>query len=472
MLSLSAKPSRRTTTGDLQPVTVTPTLASRAVGTHPVSQSTVTKDDVQTDGRHREQTLPVPVRGRVLIVAYHFPPQSGSSGLLRSLKFCRYLPEFGWMPTVLTVHRRAYERVEDAQLAEVPAEVKVIRAFGLDTRRHLALRGAYPRLLALPDRWISWLPAAVAKGIYAIKTHDIDVIFTTFPIATAVSIGYLLHRVTGKPWIVDLRDSMTEDNYPEDRLTRRIYRWIEGKAVRHAAKILFTAPAAIRMYRQRYPELDADRCILLPNGYDETDFEDIVRRRTLGRQIRLLHSGLIYPWERDPRPFFRALARLKAEGQLSAETLSIDLRACGAEGEFQQQVDALGISDLVHFLPPIPYRASLQDCADADALLLLQAACCDHQVPAKAYEYLRLCKPVLALTTAAGDTAALLREVGGATIVDLADENAIHDALPDFLRQVRAGTHRLPAASKSRSFSRRSQAEQLANCLQAVEIGR
>src|SRR5579885_2273403 len=31
----------------------------------------------------------------VLIIAFHFPPQRGSSGLLRTLKFCRYLPEFG-----------------------------------------------------------------------------------------------------------------------------------------------------------------------------------------------------------------------------------------------------------------------------------------------------------------------------------------------------------------------------------------
>jgi glycosyltransferase involved in cell wall biosynthesis len=465
MLSLPVRLLPRTATDDLQLVTIS---TFQAVEPQPASQSEVANAGLRTDHTHKAGRLPVPVCGRVLMVAYHFPPQAGSSGLLRSLKFCRYLPEFGWMPTVLTVHPRAYERVHEAQLAEVPADVRVIRAFGLDTRRHLAVREAYPRLLALPDRWISWLPAAVTQGLYTIKTRDIDAIFTTFPIATAVLVGYLLHRMTGKPWIVDLRDSMTEDNYPADRLTRRVYRWIEAKAVRHAAKILFTAPAAIRMYCQRYPELDADKCMLLPNGYDESDFEGIVPRRTLGRQIRLLHSGLIYPWERDPRPFFRALARLKAEGQISAETLSVELRACGAEDEFRQQVDALGIGDLVYFLPPIPYRASLQDCADADALLLLQAACCDHQIPAKAYEYLRSNKPMLALTTSTGDTAALLRETGGATVIDLADENALHDALPEFLRQVRSGTHPVPLACKAKSFSRRDQSARLAECLSSV----
>jgi glycosyltransferase involved in cell wall biosynthesis len=406
-----------------------------------------------------------PIQGRVLIVAFHFPPQAGSSGLLRSLKFCRYLPEFGWTPTVLTVQPRAYERVDDTQLADIPSDARVIRTFCLDTRRHLSFRGAYPRLLALPDRWTSWLASAVPAGLYAIRKHEIDAIFTTFPIATAVLIGYLLHRLTGKPWIVDLRDSMTEDNYPEDPTTRRLYRWIERKAVRHAAKILFTAPAAIRMYRERYPELEAERCVLLPNGYDEADFAEIAPRRAPQRQVRLLHSGLIYPWERDPRPFFRALARLKAEAKISAADLSVELRACGAEAEFEKDVAALGIDDLVHFLPPLPYRASLQDGADADALLLLQAECCDHQVPAKAYEYFRLNKPVLALTTMSGDTAALLQEVGGATIADLGDEAAIYDALPTFLRQVRAGSHPLPCLTRVRSYSRRNQAKQLADAL-------
>jgi hypothetical protein len=102
--------------------------------------------------------------------------------------------------------------------------------------------------------------------------------------------------------------------------------------------------------------------------------------------------------------------------------------------------------------------------------LLLQAGCCDHQVPAKAYEYLRLNKPVLALTTMTGDTAALLQEVGGATIVDLADEYAIYDAFPTFLGRIRGGTHPLPCSAQVSSYSRRAQSERLAEILQAEKL--
>ncbi len=413
-----------------------------------------------------QDSPPCVIRGRVLIVAYHFPPQAGSSGLLRSLKFCRYLPEFGWLPTVLTIAPRAYEQTDPSQMAEVPAFVNVVRAFGLDSQRHLSLGGRYLRASALPDRWVTWLAGAIPAGLNSIRKNKIDIIFTTYPIATAVLIGYFLHVLSGIPWIVDFRDSMTEEGYPVDRLTRSIYQWIERNAIRHGSQFIFTAPAAIRMYLRRYPRLRPEQCLLLPNGYDESDFADLAPKQTVNNRIRLLHSGLIYPWERDPLPFFRVLARPSAEGQISPETLSIDLRASGAEAIFQKDVEGLGITDLVHFLPRLPYRDSLQDAANADCLLLLQAACCDHQIPAKAYEYLRLNNPILALTTRAGDTAALLNEAGGATIVDIADESALYAAIPSFLQDVRNRTHPLPRATDA--YSRYSQARRLAECMSGV----
>ena len=39
---------------------------------------------------------------KVLVVAYYFPPM-GLSGVQRTAKFVKYLPKYGWKPTVLTV---------------------------------------------------------------------------------------------------------------------------------------------------------------------------------------------------------------------------------------------------------------------------------------------------------------------------------------------------------------------------------
>jgi len=409
---------------------------------------------------------------QILYVAYHFPPQSGSSGLLRSLKYCRYLPETGWLPTVLSVNPMAYVRTEQSLLRDIPPEVSVLRTFALDTRRHLSIKNRYALWMSLPDRWISWCVSAIPVGLYTIFRKRIDLIFTTFPIATAVLIGLVLHRMTGKPWVVDFRDSMTEDDYPRDERTRRIYRKIERQAILHGSLFLFTAASTIDMYLKRYPELRPEKCILLPNGYDEEDFRSL-RAAPAGppspeRPLQLLHTGLIYPEERDPRPFFQALSRMKTEGKINAANLRVDLRASGEEEYYEKQLQALGIQDIVRLLPPLPYQEALQEAASADALLLFQGVSCNHQIPAKSYEYLRLRRPILALTTHEGDTAALLRDVGGATITSMYDAASIYESLLTFLQSVRHGDHSLPNPDKSSRFARRSQALELGRHLNAL----
>jgi glycosyltransferase involved in cell wall biosynthesis len=406
---------------------------------------------------------------QILYVAYHFPPQSGSSGLLRSLKFCRYLPENGWMPTVLSVKPLAYERTEESLLADIPREVSVMRTFALDARRHLSFRNRYAHWTALPDRWVSWCLSAIPRGLISIYAKRIDVIFTTFPIATAVLIGLILHKLTRKPWVVDLRDSMTEDDYPREPKTRQVYRRIEARAIQSGSLFLFTAASTIDMYRKRYPELNLERCILLPNGYDEEDFRGLATLPPAvgsdNRPLRLLHAGLIYPEERDPRPFFHALSRLKKEGKIDETNLRIDLRASGDENYYAGLLKTLEIEDIVHLLPPVPYHQALQEGAAADALLLLQGVTCNHQIPAKTYEYLRLRRPILALTTHEGDTAALLSDAGGATIVNMYDAEAIYQSLLVFLESLRQGNHALPDAVKAGRYARKNQARELAQYL-------
>lgn len=406
---------------------------------------------------------------KVLMVAFHYPPYTGSSGVHRTLKFSRYLPEHGWQPIILTAAPSAYPQVGGEQLAEIPPDVPIERAFALDTARHLSVRGFHLRWMALPDRWASWFIGAIWSGLKLVRQHRPDVIWSTYPIATAHLIGYALSRQTALPWIADFRDSMTEDNYPPDVWSRRSYRWIEKRVIKYSSRLVFTAPSARRMYLDRYPKLSPARSLLLPNGYDEEDFRNIrvsSRSEELnGRPTRLVHAGLIYTDERDPSAFFKALSTLKQQQQISSDILRIDLRASGSENYYTKLISRFGIGEIVHLLPALPYQKALQDCADADALLVFQAASCNHQIPAKVYEYLRLHKPILALTPREGDTAAVLCESGGATIVDLADEKSIISVLPEFIKQVRNESHPLPDLKNSRCYTRSRQTYKLARCL-------
>ncbi len=406
------------------------------------------------------------------MIAFHYPPLHGSSGVHRTLKFSRYLPDYGWQPIILTASPLAYPQTGDDQLREIPVSVPIKRAFALDTARHLSIRGSYLRWMALPDQWVTWWMGAVPAGLSLVRKYRPDVIWSTYPIATAHLIGLTLHRLSGIPWVADFRDPMTDDVYPEEKSQRRNFRWIEEKAKKYASYLIFTTRSTQLMYLERYPELLSSRCILIPNGYDEEDFKYINTSKPVDSRkdhmVRLLHNGLMYRDYRDPRAFFKALLRLKSEGRVNAKNLRIDLRASGSESYYLTIVRELAIDDLVHLLPPLPFHQALQDCANADGLILFQDASCNHQIPAKVYEYLRLHKPILALTTHRGDTAQLLRETGGATIVDLRDNEALYQVLPQFLNTVGHSKHPLPDIEKVKRYARKNQASELATCLSQV----
>ncbi len=205
---------------------------------------------------------------RLLIVAFHFPPLNLSSGVHRTLSLVRYLPDDGWDVSVLTVKPNVYRRVHDDNLSLVPESCRVIRTPALDTSRHLSIRGWYPRLLAIPDNYQSWIATAVPAGILHCRRHRPDVILSTYPIASAHYIGWLLGRITRIPWVADFRDPMAQDDYPPDMRLRRALHNLEHRVVENAKRIFVTTPGTHHIYSRRYPGLPPDRLRVVPNGYD------------------------------------------------------------------------------------------------------------------------------------------------------------------------------------------------------------
>ena len=413
---------------------------------------------------------------RILMIAYHFPPLAGSSGIQRTLRFVQHLPSLGWEPLVLTANPRAYEKTSDDLLADIPAGTVVCRAFALDTARHLQVAGRYIGWMARPDRWISWKFDAIRQGLKLIDKFKPDVIWSTYPIATAHVIASALHRKTGIPWMADFRDPMAQDGYPADPLTWQRYKDIEADAAGHARYCVFTTPGAARMYQQRYPAA-ASRIVVLENGYDEESFATVTPKGSLpasslglsapgSRPLILLHSGIVYPSERDPTQLFEALGRLKAEGRLSPADVHIRFRASVHDDLLQSLAQAHGAQDFIELCPPIPYREALAEMLAVDALLVMQASNCNAQIPAKIYEYLRAGKPILALTDPEGDTAGVLREAGLSDLARLDSASEIISLLPALVRSWREGTMTLPSAKSVQRASRNGRSQALVTLLE------
>ena len=409
---------------------------------------------------------------RVLMVAYHFPPLAGSSGIQRTLRFVQELGALGWEPLVLTTDTRAYERLSDDLLRDVPPSTVVRRARALDAARHLSLFGRYLDVTARPDRWVSWRFDGVRQGLRMIREFRPDAIWSTYPIATAHLIAADLQRRSGLPWIADFRDPMAQDGYPEDPRTWRSYEAIEQKSMSQATHAVFTTPSALRDYRARYPDARASLS-LIENGYDEASFREIDATNgshgplTAGA-VTLLHSGIVYPSERDPTALFEALGRLVRRGAIGPDRFRLRFRAAVHDELLRGLASAHGVADLVEVLPPVPYRDALHEMVRADGLLVMQAANCNAQIPAKIYEYLRARRPIVCLADRQGDTESVLRTAGVVDCADLASADDIERLLPGWIERARQGAAALPLDSAVQAASRTGRARQLAALMDAV----
>ena len=406
---------------------------------------------------------------RVLMVAYHFPPLAGSSGIQRTLRFVQHLPDLGWQPLVLSADPRAYEKTSADLMADIPQGTVVRRAFALDTARHLTIGGRYMAWMARPDRWFSWRFAAVREGKQLIEQFKPDVIWSTYPIATAHVIAHALHRHSGIPWIADFRDPMAQDGYPADPVTHAQYLRIEANAAQHAAYCVFTTTGAARDYKQRYPAA-AGRMRVLENGYDEESFmaaqpASVVRPAMSGRPLVLLHSGIVYPSERDPTQLFVALRRLSDGGRLKPGGLRVRFRAAVHDDLLSRLAQEHGVAEMLELTPATPYRDALAEMMAVDGLLVMQASNCNAQIPAKIYEYLRAGTPIIGLTDPDGDTAGVLREAGLSMLARLDSADEICDVLPRFLAGLREGTAERASPEMVQAASRQGRSRMLAELL-------
>ena len=245
-------------------------------------------------------------RKRALLIAFHFPPAMGSSGPA-NFAFRHFLPN-------------TWPGIAALPLPTSPGSA-ASGGCNADERGGAASPSTRDGTLQSPDAIRGFsagriAPERRAARMQLIRRFRPDLLWVTFPIATAARIGVELARRSGLPLVCDLRDPMTEDRFPEDPRVRSLYRALEERVVAQASRIVFTAPGALETYLAHAIQPSHRTIGIINNGYDERDFSTAAAAaRAIGSPagLELLHSGIIYPLERDPRPLFAAIAALKRD---------------------------------------------------------------------------------------------------------------------------------------------------------------
>lgn len=404
---------------------------------------------------------------RLLMIAHHFPPAS-TSGALRALAFARYLSEYGWDVSVVTARARFHASTDPDLLRGVPSHCRVHRAFGFDTKAVLSIRNRYPRLLATPDRDVSWFPHAVVSCLRACRREQPDALLSTSPPVTAHCIGLAVKRITRRPWVVELRDPW-DAGVPAGPLVRRFDRGLERYILSAADRVVVTTPGLAADLERRFGTEVGRKIAIVANGYDEEAFARLTPEPGARAPFRIAHIGQCTPTERDPVPFLRAVRRCMDRGELPADT---EVRFIGAgpslAGDLAEDLRRLRLAATVHCRARLSHVEALQIMLDTPLLLVLQNRESDrHSIPAKAYEYLRSGACILAVAPPESATAELLRGFPGVWQAQ-ADAERIAAHLAEAHRRWKEADGQLHFARSIEHYARRSLASDLAKVLDAL----
>lgn len=451
-------------------------------------------------------------RRRVLVVAHGFPPADRGS-VVRVHCFAKYLPEFGWDPTVLTVEERfAYikGKPQTEMLNELPSAVRIVRTpiLAPPTSSHKAartestdsvcradehetasgrpipprapltipdgLRDFLEHLIAFPDVSMWWYPPAVRRGIELIGSERPDVILATAPPFTAHLVAWRLSRRTGVPCVLDVRDEWTGNPLFMDRYVfykKWLALWLERRMVRHASAVLTTSERASESYRRKLPLGAGNKVHTLLNGFDPDHIHiEPSPTATPPRTIAFCHAGVLSA-RRDPSAFLEALNSLCAERpELKDRVRVVFIGSLDPAHKNLAEPGRWRFPLEIHdSLPPAEFLAWLRKEAGVGVLFQSADEGGDRAIPGKTYELLALGKVILCMDDGDGATSSLLRQIGTGIICDLHDREGAKRALRDLFDNWPAHVERaqIPTEILSR-FDRREHTRHLAEILEKV----
>lgn len=443
--------------------------------------------------RHGLQEEAAPRMRNLLFLTYYFPP-SGGPGVQRSLKFAKYLPEFGWMPTIVTVRpeHASYPDLDPDLAAEIPESVSVERTYAWDPYALYArmLRqekqdivsvgflgeaetNARQRLarwiranVFLPDARVGWTPFAAARGHVLMRESAFDAIITTGPPHSTHLTGLFLKLIYRIPWIADFRDSWTDPSYyadlPTSSTARAIDAWLERRVLENtSAAIVVSESMGRQIHASTYAPIE-----IIENGFDPVDFSnpdsDVASQDFVIRHVgNLTHS-------RNPAALWRALYELDVRESMPELRISF---VGNVEPTVLASASALGLRDFIEVIPYVPHDRAVHLMRESTLLLLAinRVPGAEAIVTGKLFEYVASGRRVLGVGPVRGDAARIIGETGAGELFDYDDSEGMRAYLRACYKRWKGGGG-LNGATWERAirYSRKEQTRRLAGVLDAV----
>ena len=427
---------------------------------------------------------------KVLIITYYWPP-SGGAGVQRWLKFVKYIPKFGIEPIVLTVDENfaAYPLLDESLGKEVPAGIKVIRtqtrepfgiykkvsgkkqipSGGFSSGDTSSLKDAVMRFTRgnffIPDARIGWNNFAVDAACEIIEKENPIAIITSSPPHSTQLIGLILKKKFSLPWIADMRDPWTDIYYYKKMLhtpfAKSKDKKYERQVLENSDKVIVVSDSIKNSFLGKSNEIKSEKISVIPNGYDEKDFENKTKKPE--KEFTITYTGTIAE-SYSPYTFFSAIGSLIKNNPGS----DIKFRFIGSmpKGMFEY-LQIQPWKNNFEFIPYSPHDKVIDYMLASSVLYLAipQAAGNKGILTGKLFEYLASRKPVIGTGPADGDAAIIINSCSAGKMFETSDEKGISNYLQSLLDEWKKNKNPAIESETYKKYSRKSLAGQFAQII-------
>jgi glycosyltransferase involved in cell wall biosynthesis len=425
---------------------------------------------------------------KILIITYYWPP-AGGPGVQRWLKFVKYLPEFGWKPTVFIPQNPSYPIVDETLVKDVAKDLEIIKTkiwepyqlaewFGKDNKKFKAgqfdvgknqswkaklsvwIRGNF----FIPDARVFWVKPSVAFLKKYLNENHFDAFVTTGPPHSMHLIGLELKKeFPDLKWVADFRDPWTEISYYQHlKLTKsadRKHRSLEQEVFEKADITLATSYTDAENFRKK-----GANAVCITNGYDDVLPQQTLQAGDSAGKFVLSYIGVLEQL-RNPEILWTALEELVRENKDFKN--DFELRFAGRiDGKILDKINRSDLKNSVKNLGYLSHSAANLQMQASDVLMMTNFPNESSKgiIPGKIFEYLASGKEIISFGPADSDVKKILTETNAGKHFSYEDSSTLKTFILEKYNDWKSGKSAIKLRDIDR-FSRKNLAQQLSQIL-------
>jgi glycosyltransferase involved in cell wall biosynthesis len=402
---------------------------------------------------------------KVLFISYFFPPIKSD---WRSLGYVKLLPEFGWQPIVISAAESVSYGKDYSLLQQLPDGTEVHRVGHREPSRAWGYaRRKFKINYEFPDYYKSWYSPALREARKILQREKVDLIFNSSSPYTASFVAMQLKKEFGIPWITEFRDHWAGNDYLnlvyDETLIKPLRNFQKFRIIKGEKEIVKVADKTIVVSWHHKMQLcdvhgvTDDKISVITNGYDESDFQDLRPIALYPDKLTIAFLGNAYPGSQEIAVNF-----VQAVNEIDKD---VEVVFIGGAAEEKQKVSMENLTRIGYLMK----AKGLAFSSGCEFLLLITLPSAEWHIPMKIFDYLRIGKPILAITAEYGDAARIVKEAKAGFVLSH-EQKKMQMQLKTIFEKCRTGEFKYfrPDCKYVAQFERRNLVKRLATVFNEI----